>query len=182
MHFKALRNLTQPCMTAYCTQHNTYDPGISPGSADQCILGDVYLRSNLSRKHLALARLSNIVFEHHFSIRTMQGSPLMKDAYCHLSSGLSPCSFFYTPMMELTLKRTPCLACKVTQATSSSSTNFSLWTPSGSWKKKFPRNTARTVRSSAIARAWPMQFLGPLLKGFQLPLMLRRLPVGVASG
>jgi len=27
-------------------------PGISPGSADQCILGDVYLRSNLSRKLL----------------------------------------------------------------------------------------------------------------------------------
>ena len=24
--------------------------GISPGSANQCILGDVYLRSNLSRK------------------------------------------------------------------------------------------------------------------------------------
>ncbi len=28
--------------------HNIYDPGISPGSANQCILGDVYLRSNLS--------------------------------------------------------------------------------------------------------------------------------------
>lgn len=40
----------QPCMTAYCIQHNTYDPGISPGSANQCIFGDVYLRSNLSRK------------------------------------------------------------------------------------------------------------------------------------
>ncbi len=39
----------QPCMTAYCICHNTYDPGISPGSASQCILGDVYLRSNLSR-------------------------------------------------------------------------------------------------------------------------------------
>ncbi len=39
-----------PCMTAYCIHHNTYDPGISPGSANQCILGDVYLRSNLSRE------------------------------------------------------------------------------------------------------------------------------------
>jgi len=28
-----------------------YDPGTLPGSADQCILGNVYLRSNLSRKH-----------------------------------------------------------------------------------------------------------------------------------
>ncbi len=43
------QNLTQPCMTAYCLYHNIYDPGISPDSANQCILG-VYLRSNLSRK------------------------------------------------------------------------------------------------------------------------------------
>ncbi len=50
MHFNALRSLTQPCMTAYCIRRNTYDPGISPGSANQCILEDVYLRSNLSRK------------------------------------------------------------------------------------------------------------------------------------
>ncbi len=28
----------------------TYDRDISPGSANQCILGDVFLRSNLSRK------------------------------------------------------------------------------------------------------------------------------------
>ena len=50
MHFSALRGLTQPCLTAYCILHITYDPGISPGSANQCILGDMYLRSNLSRK------------------------------------------------------------------------------------------------------------------------------------
>ena len=49
MHFNALRGLTQPCLTAYCILHITYDPGISPGSANQCILGDMYLRSNLSR-------------------------------------------------------------------------------------------------------------------------------------
>ncbi len=42
------------CMTAYCIHHNTYDPGISPGSANQCILGDVYLRSNLSREHMCM--------------------------------------------------------------------------------------------------------------------------------
>ena len=42
MHFNALRSLTQPCMTAYCIHHNTYDSGISPGSANQCVLGDVY--------------------------------------------------------------------------------------------------------------------------------------------
>jgi len=38
MRFSALRSLTQPCMTAYCICHNTYDPGISPGSANKCIL------------------------------------------------------------------------------------------------------------------------------------------------
>lgn len=26
-------------MTEYCLYHNTYDPGIAPGSATQCILG-----------------------------------------------------------------------------------------------------------------------------------------------
>ena len=46
MHFNALRSLTQPCMTAYCLYHNTYDPGVSPGSANQCLLEDMYLRSN----------------------------------------------------------------------------------------------------------------------------------------
>ncbi len=52
MHFTALRSLIQPCMTAYCIHHNTYDPGISPGSASQCIVVDVYLRSSLSRKRM----------------------------------------------------------------------------------------------------------------------------------
>ncbi len=46
----ALRSLTQPCRTAYCPNHSTYDPCISPGFANQCILGDMYLRSNLSRE------------------------------------------------------------------------------------------------------------------------------------
>ena len=49
MHFSALRSLTQPCLTADCILHITFDPGISLGSAYQCILGDVYLRSNLPR-------------------------------------------------------------------------------------------------------------------------------------
>ena len=46
--------------TRYCTYCSkkglhilctTYDPGISPGSANQCIFGDMYLRSDLSRVH-----------------------------------------------------------------------------------------------------------------------------------
>ena len=45
MHFSALLSLTQLCLTAHCIQHITYDPGILPGSANQCILGDVYLSS-----------------------------------------------------------------------------------------------------------------------------------------
>jgi len=50
MHFNASRSLTQPlldCML-YLTQY-LYDPGILPSSANQCILGNVYLRSNLPR-------------------------------------------------------------------------------------------------------------------------------------
>ena len=50
MQFIALRSLTQPCMTTYCPYHNTYDPGTSPSSANHCILWDVYLRFNLSKK------------------------------------------------------------------------------------------------------------------------------------
>ncbi len=44
-----------------------YDPGISLGFANQCILGDIYLISNLSRKHLlrrVLKHLPNV--ETHF--------------------------------------------------------------------------------------------------------------------
>jgi len=36
------------CML-YLTQY-LYDPGTLPSSANQCILGNVYLRSNLSRE------------------------------------------------------------------------------------------------------------------------------------
>ena len=50
VQFNALRSLTQPCTIACCLYHNTYDPGTSPGSANQGILEDKYLRSNLSRK------------------------------------------------------------------------------------------------------------------------------------
>ena len=49
--FNASRSLTQPlldCML-YLTQY-LYDPGTLPSSANQCILGNVYLRSNLSRE------------------------------------------------------------------------------------------------------------------------------------
>jgi len=51
MHFNASRSLTHSlldCML-YPTQY-LYDPGTLPSSANQCILGNVYLRSNLSRK------------------------------------------------------------------------------------------------------------------------------------
>ena len=51
MHFSALRSLIQPlldCML-YLTQY-LYDPDILPSSANQCILGNVSLRSNPERK------------------------------------------------------------------------------------------------------------------------------------
>ncbi len=51
MHFNASRSLTQPLLDCilYLTQY-LYDPGILPSSANQCMLGKVYLRSNLSRE------------------------------------------------------------------------------------------------------------------------------------
>ena len=48
-------SLTHPlldCML-YLTQY-LCDPGMLPSSANQCILGNVYLRSNLPREHLKM--------------------------------------------------------------------------------------------------------------------------------
>ena len=54
MHFNACQCIVQPntallgcilCLTQYL-----YDPGILPGSTDRCILGNVYLRSDLPIK------------------------------------------------------------------------------------------------------------------------------------
>ena len=39
MQFTALRSLTQPCMTAYCIHHNTYDPPWGRVSEIQSIKG-----------------------------------------------------------------------------------------------------------------------------------------------
>ena len=53
MHFSASRSLTQPllgCILYPTLTQYPYDPGTLPSSANQCILGNVYLRSNLSRK------------------------------------------------------------------------------------------------------------------------------------
>ena len=74
MHFSALRGLTQPCLTAYCILHITYDPGISPGSANQCILGDVYPRSNLSRERRLVATVK--VFALRWQILLLQALQL----------------------------------------------------------------------------------------------------------
>ncbi len=55
MHFSASRSLTQPLLDCIRILYLTltqypYDPGTLPSSANQCILGNEYLRSNLSRK------------------------------------------------------------------------------------------------------------------------------------
>jgi len=52
MHFSALRSLTQPlldCRLYLTLTQYPYDSGTLPSSANQCILGNVYLRFNLSR-------------------------------------------------------------------------------------------------------------------------------------
>ena len=72
MHSNAFQCIAQPDTTfaCYCilylTQH-LYDPGTLPSSANQSILGKVYLRSNVSRRVILiyqgndkLARLVNI--------------------------------------------------------------------------------------------------------------------------
>jgi len=62
MHFNASHSLTQPlldCML-YLTQY-LYDPGTLPTSANQCILGNVYLRSNLSREQWPCTIAGNVL-------------------------------------------------------------------------------------------------------------------------
>jgi len=52
LHFSALSSLTQPllgCRLYLPLTQYPYDPGALPSSANQCILGKMYLRSNLSR-------------------------------------------------------------------------------------------------------------------------------------
>jgi len=56
MHFSASCSLTQPlldCILYLQLTQYPYDPGTLPSSANQCIFGNMYLRSNLSRKHRA---------------------------------------------------------------------------------------------------------------------------------
>jgi len=51
MHFDALRSLTQPCILCHIISMKN----MLPSSADQCILENVYLQSDLSRTHLVFA-------------------------------------------------------------------------------------------------------------------------------
>ena len=60
MTIHALQCIAQPnttlhdciCQTKYAVmRHITHDPGSSLGSANQCILGDICLRSNLPTLH-----------------------------------------------------------------------------------------------------------------------------------
>jgi len=44
MHLMAMRSLTQLCLTGYCINYHNHNPGVSLGSANQCIFGKVYLR------------------------------------------------------------------------------------------------------------------------------------------
>ena len=55
-------------MTAHCLYYHTYDPGISPGSANQCMLGDMYLTSNLLRKYFQ----DQLVNRPHFDVNFAQ--------------------------------------------------------------------------------------------------------------
>lgn len=45
-----MRSLRQPCMIALYLTQDLHDPGIWSGSADRCILENMFLRTNLSRR------------------------------------------------------------------------------------------------------------------------------------
>ena len=82
MHFSASRSPTQPlldCMRILyltLTQH-PYDPGTLPGSADQCILGNVYLRSSLPRE------------QQYKCAKCLQPALSMQKAVCNLQTALA---------------------------------------------------------------------------------------------
>ena len=56
-HFHSWRNVTQPCLMKQCIWCNLCDPGILPSSANKCVLGNVYLRSNVTRTHIGSCEL-----------------------------------------------------------------------------------------------------------------------------
>ncbi len=70
MHVNASRSLTQPLLDCilYLTQY-LYDPGTLPSSANQCTLGKVYLRSNLSRIQMIMLGSASYDVPHLFFFR-----------------------------------------------------------------------------------------------------------------
>ncbi len=59
MHSNAFQCIAQPNTTL----HGCHNMSMVPGSADQCILGTVYLRSDLSRKCIDLGGCTVSVIE-----------------------------------------------------------------------------------------------------------------------
>ena len=80
----------------------------------------------------------------------------------------------------VTTSGSPCLGCSVTIQTASSATNLAGSSPAGRAKQKRDTRTINAVRSSIIARLWPIQFLGPQLKGLKECAKSLLLPAGVA--
>ncbi len=61
MHFNASRSLRQTFAWLRAIQHKIptmYDPSTLPSSANQCMLGNVYLRSNSSRNPMSLVNVA----------------------------------------------------------------------------------------------------------------------------
>ncbi len=104
MHFSASRSLTQPLFDCMCILYLTltqypYDPGTLPGSADQCILGNVYLRSNLSRKDLQDFQLK---------LQCIKRQPINTPQYAQQSQNTCECSVLYMMLMQSPTQITLC--------------------------------------------------------------------------
>jgi len=103
--FTNTESMSNP-VTAYLLYDNTYDPGTSPGSANQCILGDVYLRSNLPRQASDSGRYTSclLVFPPHHH---HQSHPLFAFSLLHVCRIVSVFS-----LLACKYQLHPIVACK----------------------------------------------------------------------
>lgn len=104
---------------------------------------------------------------------------------CMQQNRLSGAVYVYTQPHHnsetgVTTSGSPCLGCSVTIQTASSATKLAGSSPAGRAKQKRDTRTINAVRSSIIARLWPIQFLGPQLKGLKECAKSLLLPAGVA--
>ena len=93
---------------------NTYDPGVSPGFANQCILGGMCLRSNLSKEaNLVVDIVSMVLGSRRWDLRLdCTGCRKLKSLQSN-EQGCIPAGIGESGLFTLTLYTDSPAACKI---------------------------------------------------------------------